>query len=89
MSWLDGGAVAVLERADRGRRTTNEVRQAGRTTRSGGWEQPVIMVVAADGARIEVATAADHGAGARRPADRVPIRQPDADDPGGMNTLGG
>jgi len=44
---------------------------------------PVIMVVAADGARIEVATAADLRERALgRPADRVPVRQLDAGRPG-------
>jgi hypothetical protein len=71
----------VLIEADR---TTNEVRQAGPDDKV-RWvgSSPVIMVVAADGARIEVATAADQRERALgRPADRVPIRQPDAGRPG-------
>ena len=65
-------------------RTTNEIRQAGpddKVRRVGS--NPVIMVVGADGARIEVATAADQRERAfGRPADRVPVRQLDAGRPG-------
>ncbi len=71
----------VLLEADR---TTNEIRQAGpddKVRRVGS--SPVIMVAAADGARIEVATAADQRERALgRPADRVPVRQLDAGRPG-------
>ena len=71
----------VLIEADR---TTNEIRQTGpddKVRRVGS--SPVIMVVAADGARIEVATAADQRERALgRPADHVPVRQLDAGRPG-------